>query len=953
NFNKPFESATHFPDWNWNLRVESVVDPEGGIMRFSTDETLGMTTYIDKAGNTTVYEYSRMLLDKATYAEGKSKQFFYDTNRNRIKVIDENNNEWNYVYDGLNRLQKEIDPLGNSTEWIISTEGENYTKWSTKIDKNGNTWTREINGGSVMSETDPLGNKVSYTYEQFGNMISQTDAKGNSSVFSYDASGNMTSKKDEMGNAWQYTYDSIGNMLNETDPLGNTVTYQYNKLDLLLLKTSSSGDIEEFTYDANGNMISYKDANDNITTYVYDAMNNRTVVRLPEGIDITYEYNAMGRLIAEHKPNGTWKYEYDERNRKIKTIDPLSNETIYAYNGTSGCGDCGSSENISSITDALGNITRYDYDPLGRKILETDANAKSIEYEYDAIGNMLKEIDKLNHESNYNYDNANRLVSVSNHLAEKIEISYDANANKTQVKDPKANSTFYQYDKNNRPINITDAIGGQTIFAYNAIGNRVSITDANSNVTQYEYDSESRLTKTADSLGVFELNEYDNNGNLIKKNNSRAQEITFAYDGLNRLIQKTLPDNQIVSYEFDVKGNLFRITDNIGLRTYSYDGLGRVISAAYPNNMKIMYEYDAVGNRQKMTYPSGTIVNYGYDNLNQVFNISFETAEALKTFTFTYDDKGRRIGLRYPNDIETAYVYDEVDRLLSIAAGEPGLPGSISTIGYLYDQNSNRTQRIDSQGTHSYSYDNINQLINAAYPEGTTQAYTFDALGNRTNFRQDTSLNTEFITSQFSTLNQLTRSESSLFGGGNIISLSGLWDDQNIDSILVNNQIATISGDTFTIDDLSLNFGANEITLEAIDYAGNSTQTSLDITLDSTASAVYNYDPDGNLITNSLQGTTWNYSWDEENRLIQAASSLGKNIEYSYYEDGMLGSKKILSSANTSADMRYYIYDGIHCIAEYDGENGFIKEFIYGPQIDEVLCSVDESSSAHYYHQDA
>ena len=91
------------------------------------------------------------------------------------------------------------------------------------------------------------------------------------------------------------------------------------------------------------------------------------------------------------------------------------------------------------------------------------------------------------------------------------------------------------------------------------------------------------------------------------------------------------------------------------------------------------------------------------------------------------------------------------------------------------------------------------------------------------------------------------------------------------------------------------------------------------------------------------------YSWDAENRLINAASSLGKNIEYTYYEDGMLGKKKTISSSDTV----YYIYDGIHCIAEYDGSNGFIKEIIYGPQIDEVLCTIDEYSTARYYHQDA
>ncbi len=655
NFNKPFESATHYPDWNWNLRVESVVDPEGGVMSFSTDEVLGLTTYTDKEGNITLYKYSNMLLDAVLHADGKKKQFFYDLRRNRIKVIDENNNEWNYVYDELNRLQKEIDPLGNSTQWIVlNGDTESFNKWSTKIDKNGNKWTREILNGTVMSEADPLGNKVSYTYDQWGNMTSMTDGRGSTSVYVYDENGNMTSKTDAQGNTWGYSYDTVGNLVSETDPLGNTISYQYNKLGMLLLKTFPSGDTEEFTYDANGNMTSYKDANGNITAYEYDKMNRQTAVHMPEGMDITFEYNAMGRLIAEHKPSGTWRYEYDNRNRRVKSIDPMGNETIFSYLGSAGCESCGSEGNISSVTDALGNITRYDYDPLGRKILETDANNKSIEYDYDPNGNLIRQTDKLDHAAAYAYDSANRLVSVTNHLSDKIEISYDANGNKTRVKDPKGNLTLYQYDKNNRLINITDALGNQTVFAYDLLGNRISITDAKGNVTQFEYDAKNRLIKTVDSMGSYELYEYDNNGNMIKKTNFRAQEIDFAYDGLNRLRRKTLPDNQTISYEYDEKGNLSAVTDLIGLRTYAYDSLGRLIRAIYPGRMCILYEYDALGNRKKMTYPSGTIVNYTYDNLNQLSYISFETAGTVKTFTFSYDDKGRRTRLEYPNGIETS-----------------------------------------------------------------------------------------------------------------------------------------------------------------------------------------------------------------------------------------------------------------------------------------------------------
>ncbi|MBU1087274.1 MAG: RHS repeat-associated core domain-containing protein [Candidatus Omnitrophica bacterium] len=223
---------------------------------------------------------------------------------------------------------------------------------------------------------------------------------------------------------------------------------------------------------------------------------------------------------------------------------------------------------------------------------------------------------------------------------------------------------------------------------------------------------------------------------------------------------------------------------------------------------------------------------------------------------------------------------------------------------------------------------------------------TFDNVRNRTNFTKITSLDTETINSQFNQLNQLNSWSSSLLNSGNIVSLSGTLSDANIDYISVNSQTSTIDSNTFTINDLGLNPGLNTLTINAQDKAGNSAQANLAITLDNTVSAVYGYDPDGNLISRSEQGTTWNYTWNAENKLIKASSSLGKSIDYRYYEDGNLGSK-------TSQDTTKYIYDGIHCIAKYDAGNQLVSEIVYGPQIDEVLCSLDNVDTAHYYHQDA
>ena len=75
------------------------------------------------------------------------------------------------------------------------------------------------------------------------------------------------------------------------------------------------------------------------------------------------------------------------------------------------------------------------------------------------------------------------------------------------------------------------------------------------------------------------------------------------------------------------------------------------------------------------------------------------------------------------------------------------------------------------------------------------QTYTFDNVGNRTNFTKITALDTETINFQFNLLNQLNSWSSSLSAGGNIVSLSGTLADANIDYVSVNSQIATIDTD--------------------------------------------------------------------------------------------------------------------------------------------------------------
>ena len=51
-----------------------------------------------------------------------------------------------------------------------------------------------------------------------------------------------------------------------------------------------------------------------------------------------------------------------------------------------------------------------------------------------------------------------------------------------------------------------------------------------------------------------------------------------------------------------------------------------------------------------------------------------------------------------------------------------------------------------------------------------------------------------------------------------------------------------------------------------------------------------------------------------------------------------------------------YVYDGDHCIAEYNGSGQLLRKYIYGPCTDEPICLIEMAGSyagTYYYHFDA
>ena len=111
----------------------------------------------------------------------------------------------------------------------------------------------------------------------------------------------------------------------------------------------------------------------------------------------------------------------------------------------------------------------------------------------------------------------------------------------------------------------------------------------------------------------------------------------------------------------------------------------------------------------------------------------------------------------------------------------------------------------------------------------------------------------------------------------------------------------------------------------------------------------YEYDPNGNL---TYDGTN-RYTYDLENCLILArkGDTLQELSSYIYDAAGRRVERKC-----NGVTLVKYVYDGDHCIAEYDGSGQLLRKYIYGPGVDQPICMIDVADSyagTYYYHFDA
>lgn len=598
--------------YDGNNNVTQITDKNTKVWTRSLDPagTGNVFTETDPLLHTTTKEYSPFNdVTKITTPTGIETIYNYDTFGNYVGIKTTSSPGGTPTNDGMATLP--VDQVGSIVNY-------GYGQVNTATDGLGHvtTYTRNPNG-EVTDITDANTNKQlgGGLYDPLGRLLSSYKGYGNLAVVKeYDALGRVTKATTATTSATPrvtlYEYDGEGRITKVTNPKLEVDTYTYDAVGNLWKHINPrSFASATYTYDAANNLASFINGrNYTIAQYFYNERNEVTEVRYRDGIKEFFTYSPTGHVATKNDlRNLPVTYTYDPADR-------LTNVTYATGSGMSNITLGYRDDNLkTSMTDGTGTTT-YTYDPAGK--LHTRATAsQSIEYFYDAAGNIDKFYSNTVGTTDYSYDFGNRMTAVTFSSHPAITYGYDYADRLTTTTWP----------NNANPVgagatqtNVYDsATGDLSSIWHKTAGGAATIAKS-----AYLYDALGRRTKETLADGSYILYSYDNLGRLETESRSGASGVGTAYS---------------IVYTYDNAGNRWSKTLNSVTESYTYDTANKLLTAG-PKT----YNYDVAG------------------NVTSVVNSATST-----TTTLAWDVENRLTGITYPGSTTNTFVYNGLGQRIS------------------------------------------------------------------------------------------------------------------------------------------------------------------------------------------------------------------------------------------------------------------------------------------------
>jgi RHS repeat-associated protein len=774
---------------------------------FEYDAMHQLTKRTNAKGNAWIYGYdalNRKITD--TDPLGNTTRYAYDAIGHRTRVIDANGIATGYRYDVLGRLTSVLQneqlsaPPNQQTNVMTQYQYDADGNQTRIIDANGEISDFEYDAlNRLTREINPLGNEWHYQYDPAGNLIARRDAKGQVTRYAYDSDNLLSTIGYPNGTGVRFTYDAAHNQIGMIDSLGAT-TNRYDALNRLASSTNHVGQTVTYTYDPVGNRTSMGYPDGRKLRFDYDATNFEARIVDPDGHEFTITRDLTHNAVGIDNPNQTTaRYAFDAAER-LTSIDnrhangDLLNSFAYTLDPVGNRREA-SADYASGRPRTL--TTRYEYDPLYRLTRSEDSEQHFNDYTFDPVGNRTslttnfdpttsRTIDEMT--TQYTYDGANELISSINSVTPRG--AADRSEQTGQML-----QAFVHEVKAQRGRHITvDAAAAleaqaQTLLASLA-DRRPPATDVETGLAELAAAVNGAAAQGAiDNAGIqnsllaklngatdanrnhggeraVTLYDYDMNGNRVRQTMPNEQtgssgdwlKTEYAYDFENRLthvqhfqtpnLTNWLPkDETILSY--DGYGRLFRrLHDQHSGRggqkwnDYVYDGLTPIAeyvepSPQYTNLYRGLGRILSAHDFKSQQSPKGTLYYYHYDGLGSVSALTKQHGQSDHDFRYgdygtILDNNGHAADASNFSDPHAHYTYtgqewDEQTELLHFYAREY----DPSTGTWLQQDPYREDVKHGNSNRYQYVSDNpINQIDVLGYKGCKVNLETDDCLTN-------------------------------------------------------------------------------------------------------------------------------------------------------------------------------------------------------------------------------
>ncbi|RME86096.1 MAG: RHS repeat protein [Caldilineae bacterium] len=622
------------------------------------------------------------------------------------------------------------------------------------LDRNGNQLVYTYatsNDTSPKRIEDGLGRSLDFTYDSEG-LVRVTDQAGRQVSFSFDHGADnggaltLRSITDPMGQTTTLHYQMVGftgnNIASIQRPLGN-IPYTQTYGSVVMSGTVAARVIEQ------------RDAYGNTTTFAYDPNQNRVTITWPDDTTTVYQhysYRGLPKSITDATGH-TITFTKNITEQITSVTNRLGDTTTYTYDPESG--------QVATITNNLGQVTTITYAPqtytFTNPISPTEIitftfyDLSRVEYPdgayqaftYDTHGNVIAYTNNAGHTWQVTYNERGQPLTILNPaggvitytynadgtLASRADsdlgaatCSYDQYKRLTRITYPDGTSVQFTYDLNDHITSLTDENGQTYTFEYDANGRLVRVTDPLGHSSQYRYDVTDRLVQETNRLGSTTTYTYDALGRLASTRDATGVTTRFGYDSVGRLSQASIGD-MVWTYDHDLEGVLTAITMPSGRTTrYQVDRMGRLVGVVDPLNRRATLDRDVRGRVTRVTDPLNRSEELTYDEIGELAGVILPLVGATM---YDRNPLNQVTQIKEPNGNSWRFTYSRMGRLLTHT--DP----LGRTWRYTYDNVRGRLAQITypDDNTLTISYDAAGNATRLHYSEGPDLRFTYDALG--------------------------------------------------------------------------------------------------------------------------------------------------------------------------------------------------------------------------------